>query len=126
MGNPNPSPTTRFPVNRPTAPHTQKGPYLTPILKRLLKSEWEFNDPKVKELLKRSKCKETIETAICLRRILNGTEGDDLAIERIFNRIDGMIPQSPLVDQSQHTVIQFVNYGEPIDNKNTSRILQTA
>jgi hypothetical protein len=75
-----------------TAPrHTKKGPYLTPILNKLLNAKWEFHDKKIKTLLKDLKMKETIGTALVLRRILNGTEGDDLAIERIFDRIDGKV-----------------------------------
>jgi len=68
-----------------------KGPRLTTILSKILSAEWDFNDPKIKELIKKQHLKATIETALCLRRVLNGTEGDDLAIERIFDRIDGSI-----------------------------------
>ncbi len=82
---------TRFPVNRKD--HTKKGPYLTPILKKLLSANWEFHDKKIKVLLKDLKLKETIGVALVLRRVLNGTEGDDLAIERIFDRIDGKVAE---------------------------------
>lgn len=91
VGKGKPPEATQFPVNRQD--HTKKGPYLTSILKKLIAGEWEFNDPKIQELLKRTDCKQTIETALCLRRILNGTEGDDAAIERIFDRIDGKVSQ---------------------------------
>jgi len=86
---------TRFPVNRPHAPHTQKHPngYLTSTLKKLLSADWDIKDAKIKKLLKNSNLKETVATALVLRRILNGCEGDDLAIERIFDRIDGKVPQ---------------------------------
>lgn len=89
---------TQFPVNRQD--HTKKGPYLTSILKKLIAGTWEFNDPKIQELLKRTDCKQTIETALVLRRILNGTEGDDAAIERIFDRIDGKVTQKSEIEHS--------------------------
>lgn len=90
---------TRFPVNRPEAPNSgEKGPRLTTILKKLIAGEWEFSDAKIQDLLKRTDCKQTIETALCLRRILNGTEGDDQAIERIFDRIDGKVTQKTEMD----------------------------
>lgn len=96
MSNPNPSPDTRFPVNRQD--HTKKGPHLTTILKKLISAEWDFNDPKIKELIKKCDLEQTIEVALCLRRILNGTEGDDAAIERIFDRIDGKVSQKTELD----------------------------
>lgn len=82
---------TRFPVNRKD--HTKKGPHLTTILKKLLSAEWSYSDRKIKALIKKCGLKQTIETALVLRRILNGTEGDDTAIERIFDRIDGKVTQ---------------------------------
>jgi hypothetical protein len=88
----NPPIETRFPVNRPYAPHAgHKGPYLAVILKKLLKGRRKIKDPEVKELLKKLKLPETIAVSIVLRRILNACEGDDLAIERIFDRIDGKV-----------------------------------
>ena len=84
----------RFPVNRPHAPNKgNKGPHLTTILKKILSAKWDFKDPKIKALIKERKLKPTIETALMLRRILNGTEGDDMAIERILDRIDGKVTQ---------------------------------
>ncbi|MFA6067542.1 MAG: hypothetical protein WC810_03075 [Janthinobacterium sp.] len=93
MSNKNPSPATRFPVNRPYAPHTQKGPYFKTILDKLLSGKWEVTDPKVKGLLRGLELPETIGVIITLRRILNATEGDDTAIERIFDRVDGKVEQ---------------------------------
>lgn len=94
-----PNKATQFPVNRPATPHVgDQGPRLTTILKKLIAGEWEFNDSKIQDLLKRTDCKQTIETALVLRRILNGTEGDDAAIERIFDRIDGKVTQKTEMD----------------------------
>ena len=91
-----PNKATQFPVNRQD--HTQKGPRLTTILKKLLSAEWEVNDPKIQALLAKCGLDRTIEVILCLRRILNGTEGDDLAIEKIFDRIDGKISQKTELD----------------------------
>jgi len=103
---------TRFPVNRKD--HTQKGPYLANILKKILSGKWEFHDPKVKALLKDLKLKETIATALVLRRVLNATEGDDLAIERIFERVDGKVDQKLLTD-SPETKIIIIRDGNKIE-----------
>ena len=106
MSNPNPSPETRFPVNRPDAPfagHT--GPRLTTILKKLLSAEWEVNDPKVQALIEKCGLDRTIEVILCLRRVLNGTEGDDQAIERIFDRIDGKVPGTPAIEINTYTQV---------------------
>jgi hypothetical protein len=106
---------TQFPVNRQD--HTQKGPYLTSILKKLMAGTWEFNDPKIQDLLKRTDCKQTIETALVLRRILNGTEGDDQAIERIFDRIDGKVAQKTEMDLKGEIVMMpcVEKDGKPLD-----------
>lgn len=88
MGN-FPNRATQFPVNRQD--HTKKGPYLTPILNKLLSAEWPIKDAKMKSLLKRLELPETIAVSVALRRILNACEGDDLAIERIFDRVDGKV-----------------------------------
>ena len=102
MGNPNIAEIgkeTRFPVNRPETPHIGKsGPHLTTILKKLLSAEWEVNDPKIQALLAKCGLDRTIEVILCLRRILNGTEGDDSAIEKIFDRIDGKVTQKTEMD----------------------------
>jgi len=89
---------TQFPINRQD--HTQKGPRLTTILKKLLSADWEVNDPKVQALIQKCGLDRTIEVILCLRRILNGTEGDDAAIERIFDRIDGKVAQKNEIEHS--------------------------
>ena len=92
---------TRFPVNRPEAPNAgNTGPRLTTILKKLLSADWEVNDPKVQALIQKCGLDRTIEVILCLRRILNGTEGDDTAIERIFDRIDGKVTQKSEIEHS--------------------------
>jgi hypothetical protein len=67
--------------------------HLTTTLKKLLGAKWEITDPRIKKLVQERGLEETVEVILVLRRILNGTEGDDTAIERIFDRIDGKVPQ---------------------------------
>lgn len=108
---------TRFPVNRQN--HTQKGKYLTPILKKILTGKWDIKDEKIKALLKTLKLPETIATSVVLRRILNACEGDDLAIERIFDRVDGKLVDTK-IDQSQHT--QYVIFRNPDALREESKV----
>ena len=118
MSNPNPSPETRFPVNRPATPHIgEQGPRLTTILKKLLSAEWEVNDPKVQTLIEKCGLERSIEVILCLRRILNGTEGDDTAIERIFDRIDGKVAQKTEMDLKGEIVMMpmIEKDGKPLD-----------
>ena len=92
-GNCDPPIATRFPVNRPHAPHTQKGPYLTPLLKKLLSKEITVGDPEVKRILdlKLKDNKAPFKKLILLRWLLNATQGDNQAIEGILDRIDGKL-----------------------------------
>ena len=88
MSHKNPSPATRFPVNRQD--HTQKHPngYLTPLLKRLINKKITFVDPETQKLIKGK-----VKHAILWRYILNATQGENQAIEGIFERLDGKVPQ---------------------------------
>ncbi len=98
---------TRFPVNRPARPHTQKHPngYLTPLLNKLLNKKMTVNDPEVKRILEtKPKDKTELKKILVLRWILNGIQGENDAIKEIFNRVDGKISDI-LIDQSQHTHI---------------------
>jgi hypothetical protein len=97
-----PNKATQFPVNRKD--HTKKGPYLTPILNKLLSGNMPAKDTKTKALLKSLELPETVGVWLALRWILNGTEGDTRAIEGIFERIDGKLPQT-LVDKNQTDVL---------------------
>ena len=87
------------------------GPRLTTILSKLLSAKWDFNDPKIKAIIKKQGLEETIETALVLRRILNGTEGDDTAIERIFDRLDGKVIQK-VKDEGGKIVVIIHNAGD--------------
>lgn len=87
---------TRFPVNRPPQPHTQKHPngYLTPILKKLLNQSITVHDSEVKKVLEiKSGSKAPMGKVLALQWILNGISGDNQAIKEIFDRIDGKILQ---------------------------------
>lgn len=93
--------------------HHKKHPngYLTPVLKKLLKGKWPANDPKIKALLATLKLPETIGTFLVLRRIMNACEGDDLAIERIFERLDGKVGELEPESAGQDTRIIIINNG---------------
>lgn len=110
---------TRFPVNRQN--HTQKGPHLTTILKKLLSAKWPLKDRKLKELLKSLKLRETLEVSLALRRLLNALEGDDLAIERIFDRIDGKVAQKLKAEGFADKII-IINNGSPAREDFISKI----
>jgi hypothetical protein len=83
----------RFKKGDPNIPrHTQKGPYLTPILKKLLSAPWSMKDRDLAIMCEKLGLKQTVAVALMLRRVLNAAEGDDHAIERILDRIDGKLP----------------------------------
>ena len=71
---------TRQPINRAKV----KGAYLTSFLKRCLKKKISFEDPETQKIIKGR-----VRDALVWRYILNGTQGDNQAIEGIFDRIDG-------------------------------------
>lgn len=96
----NPPVNTRFPVNRQN--HTQKGPYLTPLLKKLLEKKIRYEDPETHEIVKGQ-----VKHAILWRLILNATQGENEAIKEILNRIDGKLSEI-LIDQSQHEHFTYV------------------
>ncbi len=79
----------RFPVNRPYAPHKGcKGPYLTPLLKRMLEKKIKFEDPETQKIIKG-----TVKDAILWRLILNASQGDNHAIIHVLDRIDGKVAE---------------------------------
>jgi hypothetical protein len=106
--------------------------HLTTTLKKLLGAKWDITDPKIKALVKERGLEETVEVILVLRRILNGTEGDDTAIERIFDRIDGKVPQKSEVSgelkytQMTHITVEHnpmeLDFG---DNYRTSRDIKS-
>ena len=87
----NPPKETRFPVNRPDKPHTQKHPngYLVPKLKRFLKKQIQYEDPETRKMV-------TGETgdALMWRLLLSGCQGEIQAIKEIFERTDGKVSQA--------------------------------
>ncbi|MDD5355840.1 MAG: hypothetical protein PHY56_04850 [Candidatus Omnitrophica bacterium] len=79
---------TRFPVNRPYAPHKgHKGPYFVPLLQKLLKKKITFEDPETQKLIKG-----TVIEAVAWRLILNATQGEYTAIRELLDRLDGKVP----------------------------------
>lgn len=77
-------------------PKKHTGPRMATVLNKLLSAEWKIKNKQLKELVKTLKLKETFEVAIVLRRLLNACKGDDTAIERIFDRVDGRVAQKLL------------------------------
>lgn len=108
----------RFPKGYHSGNHTQKHPsgYLTPLLKRLIEKKIRFEDPETQKIIKGK-----VKHAILWRYILNATQGENQAIEGIFDRIDGKIPNMVL-DQSTHQ--HFVVFRNPkaITEENASDI----
>lgn len=82
----------RFKKGEKSGNHTQKGPYLTNILKKLLRGEMPAKDEKTKKLLEQLGLKPNIAAWLMLRLTLNGTEGETRAIEYILDRVDGKMP----------------------------------
>jgi hypothetical protein len=86
-----------FPKGYHSGNHTQKGPYLTCLLKRLIEKKIRYEDPETQKMIKG-----TVKDALIWRYILNGCQGETQAIEGILDRIDGKVNGTPLVDQSSH------------------------
>ena len=86
---------TNRPVYAPNAGH--KGPYLTPLLKRLLAKKITFEDPETQKIIKGR-----VKDAIIWRYILNATQGETQAIEGILDRIDGKVNGGLNIDNSTH------------------------
>jgi len=68
--------------------HTQKHPngYLVPLLKKFLNKKINYKDPETEKTI-RGKVKD----AVVWRYILNATQGENQAIEGIFDRTDGKL-----------------------------------
>ena len=98
---PYPNKATRFPVNRKD--HTKKGPYLMPLLKRFLKKQISFEDPETQKIIRGR-----VKDAVVWRLILNATQGDNIAIKEIFDRLDGKVAQE--LPNSGVTIINAI-YG---------------
>jgi hypothetical protein len=77
---------TRFPKNRKD--HTTKHPegYLTSRLKKFLKKKIKYKDPETKKMVTG-----TVRDAIVWRYLLNARQGQNYAIEGIFDRIEGKL-----------------------------------
>lgn len=88
---------TRFPVNRQN--HTQKGPYLVPLLRKFLNKKINFEDPETQKMIRGR-----VKDAVIWRLLLNACQGENQAIKEILDRIDGKSIEF-LLDQSQHTHI---------------------
>ena len=67
--------------------HGHKGPYLVPLLRKLLEKKITIEDPETQVLVKA-----TVKDALLWRLILNGTQGETKAITEILDRIEGKVP----------------------------------
>jgi len=86
---PTPLPPIEHRFTSATAPrHTQKGPYLLPLLKKFLKKKIDFEDPDTKRIIHGR-----VKDAIIWRLILNATQGENEAIKEILNRVDGKVAE---------------------------------
>jgi hypothetical protein len=92
----------QFPVNRKD--HTQKGPYLLPIIKRFLNKKIKYIDPETQQ-----KIEGKVKDAVIWRLILNATEGETLAIKEILNRLDGKVVQKIEIPDSPGINIFIAN-----------------
>ena len=84
---------------------TQKGPYLTPILKRFLNKEIDYIDPETQQ-----KIRGRVKDAVLWRLILNATEGETAAIKEILERFDGKVKgdnDQGQVDSSTKIIIVY-------------------
>ena len=81
-----------FPRHRQN--HTKKGPYLVPLLRRMLKKKISFEDPETQKIIKGR-----VNDAVLWRLILNATQGETPAIKEILDRIDGKVK-----DKTEHSV----------------------
>lgn len=97
VGYKNPPKHARFPVNRQN--HTKKHPngYLVPLIKRFLNKTINYEDPETQKMITGK-----VKDAVIWRLILNATQGENIAIKEILDRIDGKSPDF-ILDQSKHT-----------------------
>jgi len=102
-----PFPKGHIPYNPP-----KKGPYLGPLLKKLLEKKITIEDPETQQLVKA-----TVKDALLWRLILNGTQGETKAIETILDRIDGKVP-TPIQDvtQDENMLKEEITYVQPSGN----------
>jgi len=86
---------TRFPINRPYAPNKgNKGPYLTPLLKKFLNKHITYEDPSTQK-----KIKGKVKDAVLWRLLLNACQGENDAIKVILDRIDGKVKEIIEIDK---------------------------
>lgn len=78
----------RYSKTNPPPHHTQKGPYLTCILKRLLEKSITYKDPETKK-----KILGCLKDDVMLALILEGRKGNVQAIKEIFERIEGKVKE---------------------------------
>ncbi|MFA5499475.1 MAG: DUF5681 domain-containing protein [Candidatus Omnitrophota bacterium] len=89
MPNKQPPKDKQFPVNRPYAPHAGfKGPYLTPLLRKVLNKSYTLTDPDTQKINKLKG-----KDAVMIQLVRTALKGDVAAIKEILDRIDGKVIQ---------------------------------
>ena len=96
--------------------HTQKGPYLLPLLKKFLNKKISFEDPETQKVIKGR-----VKDAIVWRLILNATQGENDAIKEIFNRLDGKVAE--VVIQKDDSVLLNEEIEIVPGNGNSKKVL---
>jgi len=77
-----------FPKGYHSGNHTQKGPYLLPLLKKFLNKNITYEDPSTQK-----KIEGKVKDAILWRLILNACQGENDAIKVVLDRIDGKVKE---------------------------------
>jgi len=92
---------TRFPVNRPYAPHAgHKGPYLVPLLKKFLNKKIKYEDPETQKIIFGK-----VKDAVIWRLLLNACQGENDAIKEVLNRIDGKVAEVIKFDKATEALV---------------------
>ncbi len=79
-------PPNRFSSTNQPKNKTHRGPSVVTELKKILEKKIDYEDPTLKKHIKGK-----IKTALALRYVYNGLEGETNAIEGIIDRMDGKI-----------------------------------
>ena len=84
---------TRRPGDLPNHNKNRPKQYLTPLLKKFLSKEINYQDPETQKIIRGR-----VKDAIVWRLILNGSEGETNAIKEIFDRLEGKLLQKSGAD----------------------------
>ena len=109
-----------FPKGYASGNHKQKGPYLTPLIKKFLEKKISFEDPETQK-----KIKGKVKDAIIWRLLLNAAQGENEAIKIILDRMDGKDVQKILAEGlGEHKITIIYPSGYKPEEKSVQRIRQ--